>query len=152
MQRVDFYVLPGTDARERLKFACRLTEKAYLAGGRVLVWLADPTALKEFDDLLWTFADRSFVPHEILQDPQQWQETPVLLSCERVPADRCDVLVNLAPTVPPASESAARMIEIIDAEPERRNAGRARFRLYRERGTEPVTHNMAEDSGEVPIK
>jgi DNA polymerase-3 subunit chi len=147
MQRVDFYVLPGTDTRERLKFACRLTEKAYLAGGRVLVWLADPQALSEFDDLLWTFGDRSFVPHEVLQDLQQWQETPVLLSCDRSPTEPFDVLVNLAPSVPAASGPAARVIEVIDAEPERRSAGRVRFRTYRERGVEPTAHNMAEESG-----
>jgi DNA polymerase-3 subunit chi len=147
MQRVDFYVLAGTDTRERLKFACRLTEKAYLAGGRVLVWLADPAALSEFDELLWTFGDRSFVPHEILHELQQWQETPVLLSCDRSPTEPFEVLVNLAPTVPAASGPATRVVEIIDAEPERRNAGRARFRAYRERGVEPTTHNMAEEPG-----
>jgi len=36
--------------------------------------------LSTFDDLLWTFADRSFVPHEPYREAAQWQEVPVLLS------------------------------------------------------------------------
>jgi len=86
--RVDFYVLPGTEARARLKFACRVAEKAYLAGQRVFVWLEDAAELQSFDDLLWTFADRSFVPHEIYGDARQWQDTPVLLGWQTQPQQR----------------------------------------------------------------
>ena len=43
-QRVDFYVLAGSEARTRLKVACRIAEKAYLAGQRVFVWLDEPAA------------------------------------------------------------------------------------------------------------
>jgi DNA polymerase IIIc chi subunit len=64
-QRVDFYVLPGTEERARLKLACRIAEQAYLAGQRVFVWLDEPASCERFDELLWTFADRSFVPHEL---------------------------------------------------------------------------------------
>ena len=62
MPQVDFYV---TDAAgdARLQLACRVTEKAYLAGLRVLVWWRAEGELGRFDELLWTFADRSFVPH-----------------------------------------------------------------------------------------
>ena len=82
---MDFYVLPGSEARARLKFACRIAEKAYLAGQRVFVWLEDAAELRSFDELLWTFADRSFVPHEIYGDARQWQDTPVLLGWETQP-------------------------------------------------------------------
>ena len=78
VQRVEFYVLPGTEERERLKFACRVAQKAYLAGQRVFVWLDDAAQLERFDELLWTFVDRGFVPHEIYVTAQQWQDTPVL--------------------------------------------------------------------------
>jgi DNA polymerase III subunit chi len=141
--RVDFYVLPGSEARTRLKFACRIAEKAYLADQRVFVWLDDATELRSFDELLWTFADRSFVPHEIYSDPQQWQHTPVLLGCEAQPQQPFDVLLNLGTEVPAAAARAGRVAEIVDAEEPRRRAGRNRFRHYRELGLAPETRNIA---------
>jgi len=141
--RVDFYVLAGSEARTRLKLACRIAEKAYLADQRVFVWLDDPAELRSFDDLLWTFADRSFVPHEIYSDPQQWQDTPVLLGCEAQPQQPFDVLLNLGSEVPAAAARAGRIAEIVDAEEPRRRAGRNRFRHYRELGLAPETHNIA---------
>jgi DNA polymerase-3 subunit chi len=143
-QSVDFYVLASTDAKERLRLACRLAEKAYLSSAHVLVWSDDATELSAFDDLLWTFADRSFVPHEPYQEPEQWQEVPVLLSGPNDPApDRpFSVLLNLGGVVPGCAGQAERILEIIDADENRRQAGRARFRSYRERGLAPQTHHI----------
>jgi DNA polymerase-3 subunit chi len=145
MQRVDFYVLGSNEPRARLKFACRLAEKAYLDGRRTLVWL-DAPELAGFDDLLWTFADRSFVPHEPFDDAQQWSQTPVLLSCERAPEQEFELLLNLAAEVPPSSQRAQQVIEIIDADPARREAGRARFRHYRAQGVQPQTRSVEADA------
>jgi len=44
--------------------------------------------------------------------------------------------------VPPAAQAATRVIEIIDADPARRQAGRERFKQYRALGIEPATHNI----------
>jgi DNA polymerase-3 subunit chi len=143
--RVDFYVLPGTEARARLKFACRIAEKAYLAEQHVFVWFEDAAELHSFDELLWTFADRSFVPHEIYADACQWQDTPVLLGWETQPQQPFDVLLNLGSDVPAAAARAGRIAEIVDAEEPRRRAGRNRFRHYRELGVAPETHDIAAD-------
>lgn len=149
MERVDFYVLAGTDERERWKFACRVIDKAFEAEQRVLVWLEDAEAIARFDDLLWTFAQDSFVPHEPLGAESDWDEAPVLLTCPGarnaglIEATPPDVIVNLAASIPPARKSAKQIIEIIDAEVARRDAGRARFRQYRAEGVQPDTHNVA---------
>ncbi len=140
---MDFYVLPGTEERARSRFACRLIEQAYLAGQRIFVWLDDTAQLERFDELLWTFADRSFVPHEIYAAPQQWLETPVLLGSSSEPQQPYDLLVNLGRTIPACAAYAARVAELVDAEDERRRAGRLRFRQYRDAGQEPETHMVA---------
>ncbi len=88
MQRADFYVLEGSDSRQRWRFACQEIEKAFLAEERVLVWLDSDADVAAFDDLLWTFADRSFIPHEPLSADSDWEETPVLLSAGREATDR----------------------------------------------------------------
>lgn len=139
--QADFYVLEEAAPAARLKVACRIAMKAYLAGQRVLVWHTDREELARFDELLWTFADTSFVPHEWLG---AGGEAPVLLSAGEPPAGGVGVLINLAasPETPPNASSAERIVEIIAAGPAHREAGRARFRAYRQLGCEPTTHTL----------
>ena len=141
---ISFYVLEEPSSAARLRLACRIIDKAYRAGQNVLVWHTDAAELATFDELLWTFGDdRSFIPHELVA-PGVAAEAPVLLTTGAAPESGIDVLVNLSASVPPPAltERSARLIEVIDGDPERRNLGRARFRAYRELGCEPVSHNV----------
>ena len=64
--RVSFYVLTGTEPGSRLGYACRLVEKVYKLQHRIHAHAADGSMAKNLDDLLWTFRQGSFVPHELL--------------------------------------------------------------------------------------
>jgi DNA polymerase III subunit chi len=130
----------GADARLRL--ACRVTEKAYLAKQKVVVLLDDADTLRRFDELLWTFGDGSFVPHDGVASPESRCEAPVALTTGTLPPDHADVLINLSGAVPPFFERFARVAELLDARPEVRAAGRERFKSYRARSIEPQTHNV----------
>lgn len=140
--RVDFYVLQEASSAGRLKLACRLAEKAYLAAQVALVWHTDPRELQEFDELLWTFMDGSFVPHEMLTPGTSMDETPVLLSSGTLPPRPVDIIINLAPEVPACLGQTRRVAEIIDGDDSRRRAGRARFKAYRDLGIQPASHNV----------
>jgi DNA polymerase-3 subunit chi len=140
--RVDFYVIEESSATARLKVACRLAEKAYLAAQTALVWHTDADELRTFDDMLWTFMDGSFVPHEVLTAEAATNETPVLLSAGTVPSHDVDIIINLAPEVPSCLARTRRVAEIIDGDDGRRRAGRARFKAYRDLGVQPASHNL----------
>ncbi|HEY2400826.1 MAG TPA: DNA polymerase III subunit chi [Steroidobacteraceae bacterium] len=140
--RVDFYVLEEASSAGRLKLACRLAEKAYLAAQVALVWHTDPRELKEFDELLWTFMDGSFVPHEMIAPGASIEDTPVLLSSGTLPPRTVDIIINLAPEVPACLGQTRRVAEIIDGDDSRRRAGRARFKAYRDLGIQPASHNV----------
>ncbi len=142
MAQVDFYVTEAAEGDARLYLACKVTEKAYLAGSRVLVWCRSQADLARFDELLWTFADRSFVPHETLLSAGAPVASPVVLSAGVEPAEPPDVLVNLDPDVPAIALRSPRVLEFIDGTPGRRAEGRERFRRYREQGHEPNTHKI----------
>jgi DNA polymerase-3 subunit chi len=144
--RVDFYVLEESSAAGRLKLACRLAEKAYLAAQTALVWHTDVQELKAFDDMLWTFMDGSFVPHEMLTPAASVAECPVMLSAGTTPPATVDIIINLAPDVPTCLAQTRRVAEIIDGEDSRRRAGRARFKAYRDLGIQPASHNIRSDS------
>jgi DNA polymerase III subunit chi len=140
--RVDFYVLEEASSAGRLKLACRLAEKAYLASQVALVWHTDAQELKAFDDLLWTFMDGSFVPHEMLVAGSPVDDVPVLLSAGTPPPRTVDIIINLASEVPACLGQTRRVAEIIDGDDARRRAGRARFKAYRDLGIQPASHNV----------
>jgi DNA polymerase-3 subunit chi len=150
MTRIDFYVLAAASDEARWRLACRLVERAYAAGERVLAWTESAADLERFDTLLWTFGDGSFVPHERLDAAAaDTGDAPVLLSdAGALPAaaQRCTVLVNLRSMAAPELPASLRLIEVIDGDATRRQQGRDRFRAYRERGLAPTHHSLDNES------
>jgi DNA polymerase-3 subunit chi len=144
-ERVDFYVLKTALAKQRWAFACRLTEKAYLKNLKIVVLsdtLADAQAL---DELLWTFNERSFVPHKICLDEHGVDAaTTVHLTLEPTAIPSADLLVNLAQRLPSQLQGYTRIAEIIDADEERRRLGRERFKAYRDLKLTLETHQIEE--------
>ena len=137
MTRIDFYILDSDAPVERLKTACRICEKAFLLGHEVHVHTGEPALSQRMDELLWTFRDRSFVPHAVEpDDPIEW---PVTIGHTMEPAPRA-VLINLASEVPSFFGRFERVAEVVDAQPQIKAAGRARYRFYRERGY-PLQHH-----------
>jgi DNA polymerase-3 subunit chi len=143
--RVDFYVLEEASPAGRLKLACRVAEKAYLAGQSVLVWHTDRSELATLDQMLWTFSDRSFVPHELLEHAGMPCEAPVRLVAGGTPSDPVDIIINLALELPPFLQLTRRIAEVLDGEETRRHAGRVRFKAYRELGLTPAHHAIKAD-------
>jgi DNA polymerase-3 subunit chi len=146
---IDFYTLPDGARTPRLKAICQLVEKSFLGGERVLVWLQDDAQQASFDDLLWTFGDRAFVPHEALASDPAASEAPVqLFAGSTLPATARPggfaTLVNLREQASAEALDFGRVIEVVDADPAVRTAGRARFRFYRERGVTPSHHELNE--------
>ena len=135
--RVDFYVLESSDERARLLTACRLVEKAYLAEQTVYVHVGSPAEASALDELLWTYSDRSFVPHALATSEDG---SPVRIGCgEPLPAQ---VLVQLAPDAPGELGAYERIADFVDADPTRRDQGRKRYASYRDRGARPETHKV----------
>jgi DNA polymerase III subunit chi len=144
-ERVDFYVLKSAAARQRWAFACRLTEKAYLKDLSVVIvndTLADAQAL---DDLLWTFNERSFIPHKVCTDEHSMDPAAkVHLAALPAALPAADLLVNLTAHLPAHWERYPRIAEIIDADEERRRLGRERFKTYRDLKVTLETHQLDE--------
>ena len=140
-ERVDFYVLKSATAKQRWAFACRLIEKAYLLNPKVLVLndtLGDAQAL---DELLWTFNERSFVPHQLCVDEQSLDPAPpVHLAVATANVPDADLLLNLGTALPADLLRFPRIAEVIDADEERRRTGRERFKAYRDMKLTVETH------------
>jgi DNA polymerase III subunit chi len=139
--RVDFYVLASADTASRLRFACRLAEKVYRLSQRVHMHTDSAALAAEMDELLWTFRQGSFIPHEVSKAGEVAQ-SPITIGhgAERPPD--ANLLINLASDVPGFVVDFPRVAEIVDASDDGKQLGRERFRHYRDSGRPPVTHNI----------
>lgn len=133
MNRIDFYSLEPESDGDRFILTCRLAERIRSTGARILIHCPDETQARHLDRLLWTFRDESFLAHGRVgaTDPEL---TPILISGDGSPASERQVLINLAPQIPPFFERFERVCEPIDHDPAVKHAGRERFRAYREHG------------------
>lgn len=138
--QVDFYVRSGASTNALELFACRLVEKVWQRGHAVLVLAASDSAAQRLDDLLWTFRDESFVPHRRLGTDDSPVTEPVVVGTPGLWKGVLDVLLNLTPDVPDESTRAARIVEVVPDSGPGRDAGRRRYREYRDRGFELRTH------------
>lgn len=143
MNRVDFYVLSESSPDARLRFACRLAEKAYDLGKRIYIQTQSLPEAQRLDDLLWTFNERSFLPHELSNgSAPSHPKTAILIGAGTAPATHRELLINLTNVLPAELESYERIAEVVDGDVERKQLSRERFRTYRERGYTLESHNI----------
>lgn len=132
MSEISFY----TGVAERLPYVCRLLRKAQLSGARLTV-LAPSGLLDRLDRVLWEFEPTEFVPHARLRagSPGPWaSRTPIWLVDRLQEHPRRDVLLNLGMEMPEGFDAFARVLEVVATEPEQVEAGRQRFRQYKQLG------------------
>lgn len=128
-QAIDFYVLNHGGQQQSWLLACQLLEKAYLADETCLVLMNNLTEAQRFDDLLWTFREDSFVPHQI--GPA---DCSVQIVTEISNEVAVDLIINLSLTLPnPAAPAKLRLVEIVFPDPNVQQLARERFRHYREK-------------------
>jgi DNA polymerase III subunit chi len=145
MTRVDFYVLEDLATQARERFACRLVEKAWRLKHTVYLHAATADDAQKLDSLLWTFSDRSFLPH-VLECPALDEAlaaaTPVRIGAGAEPGFDAELLVNLDDAVPLFFSRFDRVAEIVGGSAQQRAVARDRFRFYRDRGYALETHRI----------
>jgi DNA polymerase-3 subunit chi len=141
MTRVDFYVLEDGAQGNRYALACRIAEKAWKQGHKVLIHAASENDARHIDRLLWTYRELSFVPHAIGNGDND-DVNPVLISPGLTASPLHDVLINLDVNTPAYFSQFERVAELIDHDPAYRASGRDRYRFYRERGYPLYKHDI----------
>ena len=141
MTRIDFHF----NAEHRLHYACRITRKARAAGKRLVIYAREADRLAQLDAALWTFSALDFLPHVYVESPLA-SVTPVLLTLEAGRAPASDVLLTLddepLPNFAEIFERYERVIEVVSRLDEDRARARSRFKLYREHGYQPESHDV----------
>lgn len=137
---VSFY----TGVSDRLHFATRLLRKAYGSGAQVLV-LGPASLLSRLDAALWTQEPTDFVPHLLLRgdvDETLLKATPIVLAERQDAAPHCRTVLNLGADFMADVAALDRVLEVLSSEPEQVQAGRRRYKAYREMGLDIKHHEV----------
>ena len=139
--RVDFYILQGEANREL--FACRLCEKAFQQQLAVYLHAQSAVHAEQIDNLLWTFNDGGFLPHQLTnQKPHTTSPLPALIGWEQAPPDEYSLLINLADAILPFHKQFERVAEIVNQQEQVKKLGRERFSFYRQQGYDLQHHEL----------
>jgi DNA polymerase-3 subunit chi len=142
MARVDFYILDQAGQHSRQMFACRLAEKAYRLKNTVHIHTSSSGDADRLDELLWTFRDGSFVPHQRISSAVDGQESPISIGCKGDPVKPRDLLINLCDEVPVFVATFPRVAELVTSDDDCKQLSRKRFTAYRDQGHTLETHQI----------
>ena len=145
MTQIDFYILEEAAPRARMLFACRLAEKVAGMGHKVFVQAQSEGAARELDELMWTYHDKSFLPHCLAAGADTAATVHIGPGAE--PGEGFHLLINLGPEVPGFFSRFERVAEVVDGDEDHKAQGRERFRFYKDRGyplkTNPIASGRA---------
>lgn len=144
----NFYILSNARKDGRLLFCCALIEKLYAHGHKIYVYCQQSHEASQFNELLWTFKEESFIPHSIYltnqNDTCTIEDCPIQIGCQEPAAVFNDVLILLTalPEVPHFYNRFSRVVEIVDTEPSTKDILRNHYQFYRSQNVDIKTHQI----------
>lgn len=134
--RLEFYAVEKPRFAGRpLHLVCALAQKAFESRTPVLLLVDSLEAAEALDELLWSYSEDSFLPHQIAGDEDD-DECPVLIVPPGVDAPARPLLVNLRAMIAPHA-GVARIIELIPDDEADKQAARKRWMAYKQLGLDP---------------
>ncbi len=137
--KIDFYILQDTNTNVCV---CRLIEKIYKQKHRIYVHTENHATAHQLDGILWTYQDDSFLPHNIYNDAVE-PAPPIQIGYDMTPENHRDILINLHTDVPLFYTQFARICEFVANDSSSQEAGRKRYRFYRDAQCEITTHQLS---------
>ena len=137
--QVDFYLL-GESAPGAAKLACRLALMALERNQKIFVIAASETSGDQLDELMWQYPNGRFIPHA-RSGAGDSASAPVMIGT-LAGLNPADVVINLCPEAVPQPERFSRVLEIVPAADDEKQASRVKYRIYRNLGLNPRTHEI----------
>ena len=141
MPQADFYLIQKPRFREEpLALVCELVKRAHAANLWTLVLARDAAQAEALDDLLWSFDDDAYIPHQIAGTDEEDDLAPVLIATPDADVPLRPLVINLRDAA--VEGSFDRVLEVVPADPAAREPLRARWKQYQARGLELKKHDM----------
>jgi len=138
--QVDFYLL-GESSPGAAKLACRLALMALERKQEIFIITASEASSEQLDELMWQYPEGRFIPHA-RTGGQDSAKAPVNIGMLSS-LNPADVVINLCPEAVPQPERFNRVLEIVPYDDNEKEASRVKFRIYRNLGLNPQTHEIS---------
>lgn len=139
MTQIDFY----TNVADKLATACRLAQKGYTLGHKIIALCHDAESAQRFDRMLWMAPATGFTPHCNSSDALA-PVTPIVIDFRNAEPVHDQVLMNMRDECPPLFTRFERLIEIVSCDENDKQLARSRYKFYRDRGYAIRVHDLAE--------
>lgn len=140
MPRADFYLIDTPRFRDRpLLLVCELARKAFAAGTPAVILAGSDEQATELDDLLWSFDDDAFIPHQVAGDDDDGLAA-VLIAPPGADDGGRPLAINLREGCAPGRRD--RILEVIPADPAARAGSRERWKAYKTAGFTVNKHDL----------
>lgn len=134
--KIDFYILDTTSNLQANVFACKLLEKIYVENQTpVYIHVNSRDEAERLDNLLWTYRDDSFIPHQIYSADND-EIIPILIGHNECPANYQEILLNFSQEIPGFYQQFKKVIEIVFTDSALQSTARERYKQYRDAGHE----------------
>ncbi|MGN6519434.1 MAG: DNA polymerase III subunit chi [Dokdonella sp.] len=140
MPRADLYLIDKPRIRdEPLLLVCELAKKAFAGEQPTLILARSQDQAEALDELLWSFDESAFIPHQIAGDEDD-AITAVLIVPPGVDAGDRALVINLRDTCAPGLFD--RVLEVVPADEAERAGSRERWKTYKAAGFDVAKHDM----------
>lgn len=147
MSQAIFYLLASNKdisaTQQVYHHACQLIYAHYKQKQTIYIHCQNKQQAFSIDEILWTFAPDSFIPHSI-KDPNNEFLSPVEIGFDPIGSNKKrQVLINLADQCPPFAVNFDHIIDFVADDDGMKAIARDRYKQYRTMGIELATQKLA---------
>jgi len=136
MNSATFYLVEGNTNEIAYRSACHLIYQLWAQQCNAYLYCENIEIAKSIDDLLWTFKDTSFIPHQLLATVENTNNTPIYIGSKELGShptqDENAILMNLTEEVPYFYKRYSRIVEIVLDDPLKKKIARNKYKIYRD--------------------
>lgn len=132
---VNFYILGGENFLQCFPAICPILEELYQQGNSLDVETESESAAEQFDQILWSFRDTSFVPHQL------FQKNIKIADLKNANAELL-VKVNLYLPTSPQAVLHPRLLQIVPNTPTLLTVARDHYRYYQQQHYQMTSHKL----------
>ena len=141
MPRADFYLIAKPRfLAEPLMLVCELARKAYDANLWTLILARDAAQAEAIDEMLWSFDEDAYIPHQIAGTDEEDDVAPVLIAAPDFDTPARALVINLRDDA--YLGACERVLEVVPADESARGPLRERWKQYKALGLEVSKFDM----------